>query len=78
VIVLFVLDAAFAVNQGLHFAQVRGWVGYAHGELGYIVLSLTSKLLLAFMCYGGISRFQDEGGAPAPAAAPAAPAPAPL
>lgn len=42
------------------------------------MLSLTSKLLLAFMCYGGISRFQDEGGAPAPAAAPGAPAPAPL
>ena len=38
--------------------QVRGWRGFARAELWYIVLSLTSKQLLAWITYGGTKRFE--------------------
>lgn len=37
--------------------QVRGWRGFAKGEFWYIILSLTSKQLLAWINYGGTRRF---------------------
>lgn len=41
--------------------QVRGWTGFGKSELWYMVLSLTSKQLLAWITYGGTKRFEGEG-----------------
>jgi len=38
--------------------QVRYWRGFARAELWYIILSLTSKQLLAWITYGGTKRFE--------------------
>lgn len=57
IFIVFFLDLLFAVNQWLQFKQVRGWRGFAAGEFWYIVLSLTSKQLLAWINYGGTRRF---------------------
>lgn len=48
-------DACLAVPQ------VRGWRGFAQAEWWYMLLSLTSKQLLAWITYGGSSRFANEG-----------------
>jgi len=53
IIILFVLDLLFAVNQFLQFSCVRGWRGFARAEFNFILLSLTSKQLLAWIEFGG-------------------------
>lgn len=58
--ILLVLYLLFAVNQVLQFKQVRGWRGFAQAELWYMILSLTSKQLLAWINYGGSLRFKNE------------------
>lgn len=40
--------------------QVRGWRGFARAEWWYIILSLTSKQLLAWITYGGTKRFETN------------------
>ncbi|PSC68996.1 hypothetical protein C2E20_7432 [Micractinium conductrix] len=57
--ILFVLYALFAVNMWLQFKQVRGWRGFAKAEWWYILLSLTSKQLLAWITYGGTKRLES-------------------
>lgn len=59
--ILLILYCLFAVNQVLQFKQVRGWRGFATAEWWYILLSLTSKQLLAWIAYGGTKRFASEG-----------------
>jgi hypothetical protein len=53
IVCLFVLDGSFAVNQWLQQKGIGRWRSYLFAEYGYIVLSLVSKTLLAWMTYGG-------------------------
>lgn len=55
-IVQFALFFTFAVNMALQYAQVGWWRDYIHGEVGYIVLSLTSKSLLAWLIFANVLR----------------------
>ena len=43
----------FPINMVLQYAQIGRWRDYRFGELGYIVLSLLSKSLLAWLVFGG-------------------------
>ncbi|NHJ46265.1 MAG: hypothetical protein FK733_00620 [Asgard group archaeon] len=43
----------FPVNMILQYAKVGKWKDYLFGERGYIVLSLVSKSLLAWLVFGG-------------------------
>jgi hypothetical protein len=55
--ILSLLYILFAVNQVLQFRQVRGWRGFAQAEWWYIILSLASKQLLAWITYGAYWRY---------------------
>lgn len=55
-VVQFVLFFSFAVNMALQYARVGWWRDYLHGEITYIVLSLTAKSLLAWLIYGNVLR----------------------
>jgi hypothetical protein len=55
-IVQFVLFFSFAVNMALQYAQVGWWRDYVHGEVGYILLSLTAKSLLAWLIFANVLR----------------------
>lgn len=48
----------FPVNMVLQYAKVGRWADYRYGELWYIVLSLTSKTLLAWLVLGGTAQPQ--------------------
>jgi hypothetical protein len=51
IFILFFLDALFAVVQVLQFSgRIKG---FAQAEFAYIILSLTSKQLLAWIQFGG-------------------------
>lgn len=50
------LFTAFAVNMGLQYAGVGRWRSYVFGELGYIVLSVTAKSLLAWLVFANVLR----------------------
>lgn len=49
----------FPVNMILQYAKVGKWKDYRYGEVTYIVLSLLSKSLLAWLVFGGT--FQPNG-----------------
>lgn len=55
-ILQFVLFFSFAVNMALQYAQVGWWRDYLHGEITYIVLSLTAKSLLAWLIFANVLR----------------------
>lgn len=55
-IVQFALFFTFAVNMALQYAQIGWWRDYVHGEVGYIVLSLTAKSLLAWLIFANVLR----------------------
>ncbi len=55
---IFSLDASFAVNQYLQQNKIGKWVDYEYGEVGFIILSLVSKQLLAWVNYGGTLRLE--------------------
>lgn len=55
-IVQFALFSSFAVNMALQYAQVGWWCDYIHGEVGYIVLSLSAKSLLAWLIFANVLR----------------------
>ncbi|HEX7105419.1 MAG TPA: heliorhodopsin HeR [Acidothermaceae bacterium] len=55
-IVQFALFSSFAVNMALQYAQVGRWRDYVYGEVGYIVLSLTAKSLLAWIVFANVLR----------------------
>ncbi len=57
IIVVFLLDLTFAINQYLQFKQVKFLQGFGRAELFYIILSITSKQLLAWLNWGGTNRF---------------------
>lgn len=52
----FVLFFSFAVNMALQYAEVGRWRDYVHGEVAYIVLSLTAKSLLAWLIFANVLR----------------------
>lgn len=43
----------FPINMILQYKRVGPWADYRFGEMGYIVLSLLSKSLLAWLVFGG-------------------------
>ncbi|GMH48868.1 hypothetical protein TrRE_jg5479 [Triparma retinervis] len=55
----FVFFNTFPVNMVLQYAKVGKWRDYRYGEVTYIVLSLLSKSLLAWLVFGGT--FQPNG-----------------
>jgi hypothetical protein len=57
IVIVFLIDLTFAINQWLQFKQARAWRGFAKAEFFYIILSLSSKQLLAWINYGGTARF---------------------
>jgi len=50
---LFIFFNTFAINMVLQYRKVGRWVDYLFGEKAYIVLSLTSKSILAWQVFGG-------------------------
>jgi len=50
---LFVFFNTFAVNMYLQYKKVGRWKDYLYGERGFIVLSLVSKSVLAWMIFAG-------------------------
>ena len=55
-VVQLVLFFSFAVNMALQYAQVGWWRDYVHGEVAYILLSLTAKSLLAWLIFANVLR----------------------
>jgi hypothetical protein len=55
-VVQFLLFSGFAVTMVLQYAQVGWWRDYLHGEVTYIVLSLTAKSLLAWLIFANVLR----------------------
>ena len=49
----------FPINMYLQYKRVGKWADYRHGERWYIILSLLSKSLLAWLVFGGT--FQPNG-----------------
>mmetsp|Transcript_39214 Transcript_39214/g.77093 ORF Transcript_39214/g.77093 Transcript_39214/m.77093 type:complete len:277 (+) Transcript_39214:29-859(+) len=49
----FIFFNTFPVNMFLQYAKKGKWVDYRHGEKVYIVLSLFSKSMLAWLVFGG-------------------------
>jgi hypothetical protein len=47
----FVFFNCFAINMVLQYKQVGRWRDYLYGEKAYILLSLTSKALLAWLVF---------------------------
>ena len=52
----FALFFSFAVNMALQYARIGRWRDYVHGEVSYIVLSLTAKSLLAWLVFANVLR----------------------
>lgn len=50
---LFVFFNSFAINMVLQYRRVGRWSDYLFGEKAYIVLSLSSKSVLAWQVFGG-------------------------
>jgi hypothetical protein len=55
-VVQFVLFFSFALNMALQYAQVGPWREYLHGEVVYVVLSVTAKSLLAWLVFANVLR----------------------
>jgi len=49
----FIFFNTFPVNMALQYARVGRWAEYRFGEKVYIILSLASKSLLAWLVFGG-------------------------
>merc|ERR1711990_707548 len=50
----------FPVNMYLQYKKYGKWADYRYGEMGYIVLSLVSKSLLAWIVFGGTQQPNDS------------------
>ncbi len=50
---LFVFFNTFAINMVLQYKKVGRWADYLFGERAYIILSLVSKSVLAWIIFGG-------------------------
>jgi len=56
VVLQLLLFFSFAANMALQYARVGPWQDYLHGEVTYLVLSLTAKSLLAWLVYANVLR----------------------
>jgi hypothetical protein len=53
---------SFVVNMARQYAQIGRWRDYNHGEVAYIILSLTAKSLLAWLIFANVQpHFTDDG-----------------
>lgn len=59
IVIVFLLDLTFAINQFLQFKEVKFLQGFGRAEMFYIILSITSKQLLAWVNWGGVNRFSQ-------------------
>jgi hypothetical protein len=59
IFIIFFLDLAFAIVQMLQFANVKFMRGFARAEFAYIILSLTSKQLLAWIEFVGAQSLNE-------------------
>jgi hypothetical protein len=50
---LFIFFNVFAINMVLQYKKVGRWKDYLFGERAYIILSLTSKSILAWLIFAG-------------------------
>ena len=50
----------FPFNMYLHYAMVGYWADHRRGEVGYVILSLTSKSLLAWIVFFGTFQPQSD------------------
>lgn len=50
----FVFFNLFPINMILQYKKVGKWKDYLYGERAYIILSLVSKSLLAWLVFGGV------------------------
>lgn len=50
---LFVFFNTFAVNMYLQYKKIGAWQDYLYGERAFIILSLVSKTVLAWMIFAG-------------------------
>ena len=48
--------ALFAVNMALQYGEIGPWRDYRFGELCYMILSASFKVLLAFLVFGGLNQ----------------------
>ena len=55
-----ILDSTFAVNMFLQQRKIGRWADYMYGEKVFIILSFTSKQLLAWLNYGGTKSLVSE------------------
>lgn len=60
IFILFGLDATFAVVQYLQQKEIGRFKNYLHGEYAFIILSFTSKQLLAWINYGGTNALNND------------------
>lgn len=60
IIILFVLDGSFALNMYLQLKEIGPFSDYLYGEMGYIILSLTAKQLLAWINFGGTESLNED------------------
>lgn len=49
----FIFFNIFPINMVLQYKKIGPWADYRFGEMGYVVLSLVSKSLLAWLVFGG-------------------------
>lgn len=56
VFIYFFFFNTFPVNMVLQYAKVGRWADYRYGEMWYIILSLVSKTLLAWVVLGGTAQ----------------------
>ena len=52
-ILIFLAFNIFPINMILQYKKIGPWKNYLFGEMGYIILSLAAKSLLAWQVYGG-------------------------
>ena len=58
----FLFFNTFPVNMALQYARWGKWSDYRYGEFVYILLSLWSKSLLAWLVFGGTAQPNGETG----------------
>jgi len=53
IFIIIALDTTFAINMFLQQKEIGKWKDYYYGEVAFIILSITSKSLLAWLNFGG-------------------------
>eukprot|EP00038_Savillea_parva_P001325 m.103140 g.103140 ORF g.103140 m.103140 type:complete len:89 (-) comp10468_c0_seq1:95-361(-) len=60
IFILFIIDGTFAVAQFLQQMEIGPFKDYLYGEYWFIILSFTSKQLLAWINYGGTNSLNND------------------